>query len=177
MALFVFLQRDSCARKRQFADAGATRRKDRIGNCRRDRLKRWLAETRRRVVALDEVTFHIRRLVDAQYRVLVEVDLLYCAARNRRLELRRAECVDHTALHLAEGTTHVEDRTDIHRGVHLVQRVPITINSDLGDMRDMLKSKQLEKLESLVARANALQKEAQKLEKMRTAIGQAYGLN
>jgi hypothetical protein len=47
----------------------------------------------------------------------------------------------------------------------------------LGEMRDMLKSKQLEKLETLVSRANKLQKQAQKLEKMRAGLQQSYGLN
>ena len=102
----------------------------------RRRRDRWLAETGRAVVALDEVHLDVGRLVDAQQRIVVEVTLLRRAVRKRDLELCGAQCVHHGPFDLVFCTTEIQDRSNVDAGVDLLHLDVRTVGNDLRDMRD-----------------------------------------
>ena len=88
-----------------------------VGNGRCDRGDRRLAQSRRRLGGPDEVDLDRRRLAHPNQPIVVEVRLPDTTSLHRDLaEQRRAQPVDHAALHLRLGAARVHDRATIDRG-------------------------------------------------------------
>src|ERR1700730_4405896 len=86
---------------RQLSDPLARRREDRVGDRRHDRRRTRLPTTPRSLRALDQMDVDQRRLVDAQYPIVVEISLLDAAVLNRDLaEQGGRDPENYPALHL-----------------------------------------------------------------------------
>src|SRR5690606_16468033 len=88
---------------------------------RHDRRQHGLAEAGGRMLALDEVNFHLGRVTNAQGAVVVVVALLNRTVFHGDFQLQHgADTVHHRAFRLVFCTTAVDDGTHVTGNGHLV---------------------------------------------------------
>ena len=123
---------DQRAVDRQPAQRHAGRGVDRVAQSRRPRRDAGLADAAGRLAALDDMDFDLRRLVDAQHPVVVEVRLLHPALLDGDLAVERGgEAEDEAALELRRDGIRIDGDAGIDRAGDAPQ-MHLALLVDLG---------------------------------------------
>ena len=120
-----FFPRDQGAVDRQPPQRDAGRGIDRVAQRRRSRGDAGLADAAGRLAALDDVNLDLRRLVDAQHAVVVEVGLLDAALVDGDLAIERGgQAEDQPALELRHDGIGIDGDAGIDRAGDAAQTAP-----------------------------------------------------